>query len=257
MGYICPFMPRRRPHSSSSTSTLRGRLWRGIKIVAIVWLLSVLIFRFINPPVTPLIVIRAVEYWAKGKPTIKDWEWKPLSYYPLHVQQAIVAAEDARFMEHWGIDLSALGSVLERADDKPKLRGASTITMQTVKNVFLWPGRSYVRKVLEGVMAPIAGVLWGKRRTLELYLNIIEWGEGVYGLEAASKYYFGRPANTLSTREAAALAAILPSPRRLSPKSLSRVSEQRFDRIVREAQSVAVPTRGAASKQRARRADGR
>ncbi len=257
MGYICPFMTRRRPHTSSLVKDLRSRLWRGVKIVVVVWLGSVLLIRFINPPITPLIAIRAVEYWAKGKPAIKDWEWKSLSYFPLNVQQAIVAAEDARFMEHWGIDLSALGSVLERADDKPKLRGASTITMQTVKNVFLWPGRSYVRKALEGVMAPIAGALWGKRRTLELYLNIIEWGEGVYGLEAASQYYFGRSANTLSTREAAALAAILPSPRRLSPKSLSPVSEQRFDRIVREAQSVAVPTRGPASKHRAQRDDRR
>jgi monofunctional biosynthetic peptidoglycan transglycosylase len=99
-------------------------------------------------------------------------------------------------------------------------------------------------------MAPIAGLLWGKRRTLELYLNVIEWGEGVYGLEAASQYYFGRPATTLSTSEAAALAAILPSPRRLHPKSLSRGSERRFDRIVREAHSVAVPTRSPSPRAR-------
>lgn len=221
-----------------------SRLLRVAKVVAVVWLVSVLLFRFLNPPVTPLILIRAVEYWSKGKPSVKAWEWKPLTYFPLHVQRAIVAAEDARFMDHWGIDLSAVGTVLESADSKPKLRGASTITMQTVKNVYLWPGRSYIRKAIEAIMAPVAGLIWGKRRTLELYLNIIEWGEGVYGLEAASQYYFGRPATTLSTSEAAALAAILPSPRRLHPKTLSRVSERRFDRIVREASSVAVPTRG-------------
>jgi monofunctional biosynthetic peptidoglycan transglycosylase len=233
----------RRARHPLAQKPIVARLLKVGKVVAISWLVSVALFRFINPPVTPLILIRSVEYWAKGKSGVKSWEWRPLSYFPLHVQQAIVAAEDSRFMDHWGIDFSAVGTVLESADSKPKLRGASTITMQTVKNIYLWPGRSYLRKALEAVMAPVAGIVWGKRRTLELYLNVIEWGEGVYGLEAASQYYFGRPATTLSTSEAAALAAILPSPRRLHPRNLSRGSERRFDRIVREAQSVAVPTR--------------
>lgn len=235
-------MPPRKRFALQSENPLLRRLWRAARIVVGIWLFSVLFFRFVRPPCTPLMAIRAVEYWSQGKSGMKDWQWKPLAYFPTNVQQAIIAAEDARFMEHWGVDLSALGTVLEQADDKPKLRGASTITMQTVKNVFLWPGRSYIRKGLEGVMAPIAGLLWGKRRTLELYLNVIEWGEGIYGLEAASQYYYGRPASTLSTQEAAALASILPAPRRLSPKALSDASEQRYDRIVREAPTVAVPS---------------
>jgi monofunctional biosynthetic peptidoglycan transglycosylase len=117
--------------------------------------------------------------------------------------------------------------------------------MQTVKNVFLWPGRSYIRKGLEALMAPIAGVVWGKRRTLELYINVIEWGQGVYGLEAASRYYFNKPANQLDIREAAALAAILPAPRRLSPKSLSSTSQRRYQRILREANAIVLPDQGA------------
>lgn len=235
-------MPPRKKFILQSENPLLRRLWRAARVIVVAWLFSVLVFRFIRPPFTPLMAIRAVEYWSQGKAAMKDWRWKPLSYFPTNVQQAIIAAEDARFMEHWGVDLSAVSTVLEQADDKPKLRGASTITMQTVKNVFLWPGRSYIRKALEGVMAPIAGVVWGKRRTLELYLNVIEWGEGIYGLEAASQYYYGRPASALSTQEAAALASILPAPRRLSPRALSDASEQRYDRIVREAAAVAVPS---------------
>ena len=210
-----------------------------------VWVGSVIIFRFIAPPITPLMIIRAVEYWSEGASAFKGWEWKPLSYFPVHVQQAIVAAEDARFTDHWGVDLSAVEDALDDSDERSRPRGASTITMQTVKNVFLWPGRSYVRKVIEAGMAPIAGLLWGKRRTLELYLNVIEWGEGVYGLEAASRYYYSKPASQLNLREAAALASILPAPRRLSPKTLSNASQRRYQRILKEAQAIVLPDQGA------------
>ena len=207
-----------------------------------VWVLTVLLFRFVNPPITPLIAIRSAEYTFEDRDVPTRWEWVPLASIPLHVQQSIVAAEDARFMEHWGIDVSAVGEAIEESDDRRRgPRGASTITMQTVKNVFLWPGRSYWRKVIEGVMAPIAGVLWGKRRTLEIYLNVIEWGEGIYGIQAASEYYFDRSVGQLSLEQAAALASILPSPRKLSPKNLSVVSRQRFDRIIREASAVPLP----------------
>lgn len=236
-------MPRRRRGTIQNTK--RGWLatgWRWARIVCVIWLVSVLVFRFVAPPITPLMVIRAVEYWADAKPAIRGWEWKPLAYFPTHVQQAVIAAEDSRFMDHWGVDLSEIEDAIDDSDEKAKPRGASTITMQTVKNVFLWPGRSYLRKAVEAVMAPVAGLVWGKRRTLELYLNVIEWGEGIYGLEAASQYYYGRPASQLGIKEAASLASILPAPRRLSPKSLSNASERRYQRIVREAQAIVLPT---------------
>lgn len=223
-------------------------LWKWCRIVCLAWLISVVLFRFVAPPITPLMIIRAVEYWATGKPAMRGWEWRPLSYFPTHVQQAVIAAEDARFMSHWGVDLSAVEDAIDDSDTKSKPRGASTITMQTVKNVFLWPGRSYLRKIIEAVMAPIAGVLWGKRRTLELYLNVIEWGEGIYGLEAASQYYYGRPASELSVQESAALASILPAPRKLSPKSRTRASEKRYERIVREANSISIPPKRASKR---------
>lgn len=236
---------RRRANVQNRGRSRLSTAWRWIRVVCIVWLVSVVIFRFVAPPVTPLMVIRAGEYWANGKPAIRGWEWKPLSYFPPHVQQAVIAAEDARFMDHWGVDLSAVEDAIDDSDGKAKPRGASTITMQTVKNVFLWPGRSYIRKAVEAVMAPVAGVLWGKRRTLELYLNVIEWGEGIYGLEAASQYYYGRPASQLGINQAASLAAILPAPRRLSPKSLSSASEKRYQRIVREASAIVLPVSAA------------
>ena len=234
-------MGRRRGFNLSQYPRI-AFVWRCCRLVLMSWAISVVFLRFVNPPLTPLIGIRAIEYLFAGKPALRDWEWKPLSYYPVHVQQAIVAAEDARFMDHWGIDLSAVEDALDDADEKAKPRGASTITMQTVKNVFLWPGRSYFRKALEAVMAPVAGIVWGKRRTLELYLNVIEWGEGVYGLEAAAQYYLNKSAAQLSLHEAATLAAILPNPRKLSPKSLSRASERRYRRIIKEANAVVVPT---------------
>jgi len=219
-------------------------VWRWARIVCAVWIASVVIFRFIAPPITPLMVIRSIEYWSRGESAVKGWDWKPLSYFPTHVQQAVVAAEDARFTDHWGVDLSAVEDAIDDSDGKAKPRGASTITMQTVKNVFLWPGRSYLRKVIEAGMAPLAGLLWGKRRTLELYLNVIEWGKGVYGLEAASRYYYNKPANQLDIREAAALASILPAPRKLSPKSLSSASQKRYQRILKEAQAIVLPDQG-------------
>ena len=236
---------RRRGYVQKSGKSRLSTLWRWSCIVCGIWLVSLVLFRFVAPPITPLMVIRAGEYWAHGKPAIRGWEWKPLSYFPSHVQQAVVAAEDARFMEHWGVDLSAVEDAIDDSDGKAKPRGASTITMQTVKNVFLWPGRSYIRKAVEAVMAPVAGIVWGKRRTLELYLNVIEWGEGIYGLEAASRYYYGRPASQLGIKEAASLASILPAPRRLSPKSLSTASEKRYQRFVKEAQAIALPVSSA------------
>ncbi len=217
------------------------KLGASVLVLASLWLLSVVTLRVVAPPVTPLMLIRAVEYWWEGKNVEMRWKWTKLSTVPVHVQQAVIAAEDARYLQHWGIDLSAVEDALEDGAGQQKVRGASTITMQTVKNVFLWPGRSYVRKVLEAGMALVAGTVWGKQRTLELYLNVIEWGEGIYGIEAAARYHYGKGVEALSSSEAAALAAVLPSPRRVSPHRLSGPARRRFMRIQREASGIAIP----------------
>ena len=171
----------------------------------------ILLYAVVPPPITPLMLIRLVE----GEGLRKDWT--PLSRIAPAVSAAVIAAEDNRFCQHSGFDWDAIQDAYEDYQDGGGLRGASTISMQTAKNLFLWPGRSYVRKGLEAFLTPQLELLWSKRRVLEVYLNIAEWGPGLYGVEAAAHAYFGKPAAELDRREAALLAAVLPNPRRWSP----------------------------------------
>jgi len=180
-----------------------------------------LVYRFLPPPVTPLMLIRLGQGEALHK------EWQPLADIAPTLAAAVVAAEDNRFCEHWGFDWQALKGEIAawRAGEEP--RGASTITMQTAKNLFLWPDRSLFRKALEAPLTPQIEVLWPKRRIIEVYLNIVEFGPGIYGAEAAAQGFFGKPAAELSAREAALLAAALPSPRISSPARPSAWLEDR------------------------------
>lgn len=151
-----------------------------------------------------------------------------------HLVRSVMMSEDGRFCEHGGVDWSALGLVLDQSDEDGPARGASTITMQTVKNLYLWPSRSYLRKGLELPLALYADLLWSKRRTLEIYLNIAEWGPNLYGAEAAARAYFGKPAAELTRREAALMAAALPNPIARNParptarqRGIARIVERR------------------------------
>jgi monofunctional biosynthetic peptidoglycan transglycosylase len=169
------------------------------------------VFRFVPVPLTPLMVIRLTE--GEGL----DKTWVPLEQIAPALRHAVVAAEDNRFCEHYGFDWTALGEVIDdmRAGERP--RGASTISMQTSKNLFLWPDRSLVRKGLEAWLTPQMELLWNKQRIIEVYLNIAEMGPGIYGAEAAARHYFATTAADLSAAEAARLAAVLPNPREWSP----------------------------------------
>jgi monofunctional biosynthetic peptidoglycan transglycosylase len=180
-----------------------------------------LLYRFVPPPVTPLMLIRL----AEGEGLRQDW--RPLEQIAPVLAEAVVAAEDNRFCEHSGFDWPALGGEIEawRAGEDP--RGASTITMQTAKNLFLWPDRSLLRKLLEAPLTPQIELIWPKRRIIEVYLNIVELGPGIYGAEAAARAYFGKSAADLGAREAALLAAALPSPRTSSPGQPSEWLEER------------------------------
>ena len=143
-----------------------------------------------------------------------DYRWVPISQISPHLVRSVIAAEDARFCLHHGVDWEVLVGLVSQvidSEDGPS-RGGSTITMQTVKNLFLWPQRSYVRKALEIPLATWIDVVWPKQRVIEVYLNVAEWGPGIYGAEAAARHHFGKPAADLSRREAALLAAALPSP---------------------------------------------
>ncbi len=167
---------------------------------------TVLLYRFIPPPVTPLMVIRAVE--GRGL----DHRWKSIGKVSPALPRALIAAEDARFCEHHGFDFNALQKAYANNEAGKKIRGGSTISQQTAKNVFLWPGRSYVRKGLEAWFTVLIETFWGKKRIMEVYLNSIEYGSGIYGAEAASQRYFGVGASQLNQVQASRLAAILPSP---------------------------------------------
>ncbi|MDR7232560.1 monofunctional biosynthetic peptidoglycan transglycosylase [Caulobacter sp. BE264] len=167
---------------------------------------AVILYRFIPPPVTPLMVIRAVE--GRGL----DHRWRSMDKISPALPRALIAAEDAKFCEHRGFDFEALQKAYENNESGRKIRGGSTISQQTAKNVFLWPGRSYVRKGLEAWFTVLIETFWGKRRIMEVYMNSIEYGSGIYGAEAAAQRYFGVSAAKLTQAQSARLAAILPSP---------------------------------------------
>lgn len=207
------------------------RLRRTVVLILLCLLLTptliIALYRFVDPPITPLMLIRL----AEGERL--DHRAVPLSRVSPHLIAAVVAAEDSRFCKHWGFDTGAMRDEVDRwlAGDRP--RGASTITMQTAKNIQLWPGRDPVRKVLEAALTPQIELLWDKRRIMEVYLGIIEMGPGIYGAEAAARRYFGKPASALVPREAALLAAVLPNPREWSPVRPNRLVVNRAARIER------------------------
>jgi monofunctional glycosyltransferase len=195
-------MPRR--HS------LAWRVARAALIAVLAVHGLVLLYRFMPPPVTPLMVIRLVE----GEGLHKTWE--PSERISADLFRAVIASEDAKFCDHHGFDWDALSAAADRYQEGRRAPGASTISMQTAKNVFLWPGRSIVRKAFEAYFTVWLELLWGKERIAEVYVNIIEWGPGLYGAEAAAQSYFAKPAAELNAREASLMAAILPNPRRWS-----------------------------------------
>ena len=172
-------------------------------------LVAVLAHRFAPPPPTALMIQRLAE--GDGL----DWRWKGLRRISPHLVRAVIASEDANFCRHIGFDIEAIEKAQKHNKRRPnRLRGASTISQQTAKNVFLWPGRGWIRKGLEAGYTFLLEGLWGKKRIMEVYLNVAEMGPGVFGAEAASRYWFRKSAADLTPAEAARLAAILPSPRR-------------------------------------------
>ena len=173
--------------------------------------LLIAVYRFVPVPVTPLMVLRRVE----GEGLDKQWvEYGQLSP---NLRRAVIASEDARFCSHHGFDWGAITEAWDGYEAGARLRGASTITQQTARNLLLWPGGEWFRKIAEIYLTVLLELLWPKRRILQTYLNIIEWGPGIYGAQAAARIYFDRSARTLTPQEAALMAAVLPNPRRWSP----------------------------------------
>ena len=189
----------------------RRLLWAAVTL-ALLPIAAILVYRFVPPPVTLLMLVRLAE--GEGL----DRRWRPLAAISPQLPRAVIAAEDNRFCEHAGFDWPELRGQLDRALAGERARGASTLTMQVAKNVLLWPGRDPLRKLLEAALTPPLELAWGKRRIMEVYLNVAETGPGMYGAEAAARGHFGKPASELTRREAALIAAVLPNPRAWSPR---------------------------------------
>ncbi len=199
-------------------------------VVIALLLLAILLFRFVNPPTSAFMLA----YQLDNPPRPLRHEWVPLSDISPWMPLAVVASEDQRFPHHRGVDVDAIRKALSEYKAGEGLRGASTITQQTAKNLFLWNGRSFARKAIEAGLAVTIDGLWPKQRVLEVYLNIAEFGPGIYGVEAASQAYFGKPARYLSQAQAARLAAVLPNPKVLSVNSPSAYVQERVDWIQRQ-----------------------
>jgi monofunctional biosynthetic peptidoglycan transglycosylase len=174
----------------------------------------VLLLRFVPVPVSAIRVQRQVEAWVDGKPYRSLHSWTPLDRIAPSMGVAVIASEDQNFPDHFGFDWQAIEKAIAHNERSRRKRGASTVSQQTAKNLFLWESRSWVRKGVEVYFTLLLETLWPKRRILEVYLNIVEFGDGVYGVEAASRKFFGRPASALTPGQAALLAAVLPSPHR-------------------------------------------
>jgi monofunctional biosynthetic peptidoglycan transglycosylase len=203
-------------------------LWLALLAAVVLTIAPVVCLRWIPPPRSAYMVERRLaDYW-RGRPhRIIRYRWIGWESISPQMRLAVVAAEDQKFLYHWGFDFESIEDAVEHKGPKGRLRGASTITQQVARNLFLWPGRSYVRKGLEAYFTVLLEMLWPKRRILEVYLNIAEFGEGAYGVSAASQTFFGKRPSALDRQDAALLAAVLPNPSRFHVRKPSAYVRER------------------------------
>lgn len=193
----------------------------------------VLLFKFVPVPYTPLMLIRAIENKSEDKEVICEHDWVPLEDISINLQKSVIASEDGNFLKHNGFDFQAMQNAFKGNLNGKKIKGGSTISQQTAKNVFLWQGRSYFRKVLEAYFTALIELVWGKERIMEVYLNSIEMGNGIYGAQAATLYWYDKDAKSLTKNQAAGIAAILPNPRKYKASNSSSYINKRKRKIVR------------------------
>jgi monofunctional glycosyltransferase len=214
------------------------RIIAGVLIITVGFVTSsvgvTLLFRFVRPPVSALMIEQRIDSWTTGQKYSAQYQWVDFDRIAPPMASAVIASEDQNFLHHRGFDWGAIQRAIDHDENSDRLRGASTLTQQTAKNLFLWPGRTWVRKALEAYFTVLLETCWDKRRILETYLNIAEFGDGVYGVEAASQRYFHKPAARLTSEDAAVLAAVLPNPHRLKANAPSRYVRQRQDWILQQ-----------------------
>jgi monofunctional biosynthetic peptidoglycan transglycosylase len=228
------------------SKTFLGRLWRALAWLALLLLglslLSVALLRWIDPPYSAFMAEKRIEAWVThDRGYVFRHTWVDLARISPNLPLAVVASEDQKFPEHWGFDVEAIEKAYELNQHSHRVRGASTISQQVAKNLYLWSGRSYFRKGLEAYFTLLIEGFWPKRRILEIYLNVAEFGDGTYGAEAASERFFHRPASQLSRGDAAILAAVLPNPERYSAAAPSHYVLQRRDWILGQMQALGGP----------------
>ena len=235
--------PRKRKARAEPAPPPKPRLWRvaatwllrGLGGVAAYYALVILLFSFVPPPIN---LYQLGEVWRLGG---IDKDWVAFEEIAPAMGRSAVAAEDANFCGHWGFDMTAIRQAIEAGSN----RGASTITQQVVKNVYLWHGRSWLRKAMEAVLTPAVELVWSKQRILEVYLNVVEFDEGVFGVQAAAQHYFGVDAKDLSALQAARLAAVLPDPKGRSASEPTSFVRSRTRAIISGAETIAADGRSA------------
>ncbi|CAI1070867.1 Penicillin-binding protein 4 precursor [Serratia proteamaculans] len=224
----------------SAGKSLFSRPWfwlkRGLITLVGVWLLGIVTFAFLPVPFSAVMVERQLGAWLSGDfGYVAHSDWVSMDDISPQMALAVMAAEDQKFPEHWGFDVAAIEKALSHNERRPtRIRGASTLSQQTAKNLFLWDGRSWLRKGLEAGLTAGIELVWTKRRILTVYLNIVEFGDGVFGVEEASQRFFNKPAKRLTASEAALLAAVLPNPHRFKANAPSGYVVQRQQWIMRQ-----------------------
>ena len=227
--------PKTTPKKESQTfiSKLFRFLFKSLLWFFGISIFFVVLFKFVPVPFTPLMVIRAIENKVAGKENYFSHDWEPIENISPNLQKAVIASEDGTFLTHNGFDFTAMQKAYKNNERGRRIKGGSTISQQTAKNVFLWQGRSYLRKGLEAYFTVLIELIWGKERIMEVYLNSIEMGDGIYGAQAATQHWYRKDASSLTKIQAAGIAAILPNPRKYSATSSSSYINNRKAKIVR------------------------
>lgn len=235
---------------SGKSSTLRKFSFQYLKILVakavlyfiLVTVLWVVAYRFINPPITSLMILRDIERKSDGKDFKIDKKWVNYKAMSPYMGRAAIAGEDQKFIHHYGFDMTAINRAYHaNKSDTTKVKGGSTISQQTAKNVFLWPGRSWIRKGFEVYFTVLIEMFWSKQRILEVYLNVIEMGDGIYGAEAASQSYYGKSCRDLTRTEAAMIAACFPNPIKWTPVHPTKFIRHRHFLIMRNIRILGPP----------------
>ncbi|WNM19452.1 monofunctional biosynthetic peptidoglycan transglycosylase [Flavobacterium capsici] len=227
---------KNKPKTASNRTffqKLRRFIWKAMLWFFGLSILSVIIFKWVPVPITPLMVTRVIESKFDDSETIFSHDWEPLENISPNLQKAVIASEDGNFLKHSGFDFEAMQKAYKNNKKGKRIKGGSTISQQTAKNVFLWQGRSYLRKGLEAYFTVLIELIWGKERIMEVYLNSIEMGNGVYGAQEAARHWYSTTAKDLTPQQAAGIAAILPNPRKFKASNSSSYINRRKGKIQR------------------------